>query len=49
MKKFSFEKLKDGVDTKARLGKIETAHGDIETPIFMPVGTAASVKSLNPH
>jgi queuine tRNA-ribosyltransferase len=48
MKNFNFTKLKDGVDTKARLGKIETAHGDIETPIFMPVGTAASVKSLNP-
>ena len=32
--------------TKARAGKIETAHGTIETPIFMPVGTAASVKGI---
>ncbi len=49
MKKFSFEKLQEGLNTKARLGRIETPHGQIETPIFMPVGTAASVKSLNPH
>ena len=32
--------------SKARLGLIETAHGNIETPIFMPVGTRGSVKSL---
>lgn len=33
-------------DGKARAGVIKTAHGEIETPIFMPVGTRASVKSL---
>jgi queuine tRNA-ribosyltransferase len=33
---------------KARAGKIETPHGVIETPVFMPVGTQASVKSLSP-
>ena len=32
--------------SKARAGLIETAHGTIETPIFMPVGTAASVKGI---
>lgn len=32
--------------TKARLGVISTAHGDIETPIFMPVGTRGAVKTL---
>ncbi len=32
---------------KARTGTIETAHGKIETPIFMPVGTAGTVKSVN--
>lgn len=32
--------------SKARLGQIETEHGVIETPIFMPVGTRASVKGL---
>lgn len=33
--------------SKARTGVIETAHGKIETPIFMPVGTAGTVKSIN--
>ena len=31
----------------ARAGKITTAHGEIETPIFMPVGTVASVKAVH--
>jgi queuine tRNA-ribosyltransferase len=35
-------------DGKARLGKLTTAHGIIETPIFMPVGTYGAVKSLAP-
>jgi queuine tRNA-ribosyltransferase len=30
----------------ARVGKLTTAHGEIETPVFMPVGTAATVKSV---
>jgi len=34
--------------SKARLGKLETAHGMVNTPIFMPVGTLASVKSVSP-
>jgi queuine tRNA-ribosyltransferase len=33
-------------DGSARLGKMNTAHGVIDTPVFMPVGTAASVKAL---
>ncbi len=33
--------------SKARAGEISTAHGKIETPIFMPVGTVASVKSVH--
>ena len=33
-------------DKNARLGKLSTAHGEINTPIFMPVGTAATVLSL---
>ena len=32
----------------ARLGRLETAHGEIETPAFMPVGTAGTVKALHP-
>src|SRR5438132_1162396 len=31
---------------RARTGVLETAHGPIETPVFMPVGTQASVKAL---
>ena len=36
-------------NSKARAGLIETDHGTIETPIFMPVGTAASVKAVHQH
>lgn len=46
MQKFKFELKKE--DGKARLGKITTAHGEIETPVFMPVGTRASIKTLSP-
>jgi queuine tRNA-ribosyltransferase len=47
VKKFKFELKKE--DGKARLGKITTAHGDIETPVFMPCGTRATVKTANPE
>ena len=42
----SFELVAD--DVGARLGRIETAHGVVETPAFMPVGTAATVKGMRP-
>ncbi|HVB98422.1 MAG TPA: tRNA guanosine(34) transglycosylase Tgt [Candidatus Dormibacteraeota bacterium] len=42
---FRFEILKTD-PSGARLGRLETPHGMIETPAFMPVGTAASVKGL---
>lgn len=45
---FKFELLKTAKDSKARLGKITTNHGEIETPIFMPVGTRATVKTMTP-
>jgi queuine tRNA-ribosyltransferase len=35
--------------SKARAGQMETAHGIIETPIFMPVGTAGTVKGVHQH
>ncbi|MFD2742624.1 tRNA guanosine(34) transglycosylase Tgt [Sphingobacterium populi] len=35
--------------SKARAGEMETAHGTIQTPIFMPVGTAATVKAVHMH
>jgi len=36
-------------DTGARTGRLKTAHGTIQTPIFMPVGTLGTVKSLSPE
>lgn len=36
-------------NSAARAGKIETAHGTIETPVFMPVGTAGAVKAVHIH
>ena len=44
----SFELLKTDEKTRARLGRLTLAHGVVETPIFMPVGTQASVKTLHP-
>jgi queuine tRNA-ribosyltransferase len=44
-----FELLKTDPGTKARLGRLTTAHGVVETPVFMPVGTQASVKALDPR
>ncbi len=35
------------ISTKARLGSLETDHGSIETPIFMPVGTLGTVKAVS--
>ena len=42
-----FDLLKKDPQTKARAGTITTDHGIIETPIFMPVGTVASVKGVH--
>jgi queuine tRNA-ribosyltransferase len=47
MDKPFFELLHEDSATQARLGVMHTDHGDIETPIFMPVGTQASVKTLD--
>jgi queuine tRNA-ribosyltransferase len=44
-----FELLKESKDSMARLGKITTPHGEIETPIFMPVGTRGTVKAMTPE
>lgn len=35
--------------SKARLGRLTTAHGEIETPVFMPVGTQGTVKTVTPR
>ncbi len=44
-----FELLKTDSSSKARRGRLTTAHGVIETPVFMPVGTQGSVKALDPR
>ena len=46
MNNCSFELIKECPHTGARAGILHTPHGDIETPIFMPVGTQATVKGL---
>src|SRR6201986_5629380 len=42
----NFELLAEDSNSQARAGLITTAHGQIETPIFMPVGTVGSVKAV---
>lgn len=44
----SFTLNKTCKDTQARRGRIETPHGAIETPVYMPVGTQATVKAMTP-
>ena len=46
---FSFEVLKTDPETGARAGIFHTPHGDIETPVYMPVGTQATVKGVLPR
>lgn len=44
-----YELLHECRQTSARYGKIHTPHGSFETPVFMPVGTLAAVKTLSPE
>lgn len=44
-----YELIKTCKQTGARLGRLHTPHGTIETPIFMPVGTLATVKAMSPE
>jgi queuine tRNA-ribosyltransferase len=46
---FNFEIVSASKTTKARAGLLQTARGVVETPVFMPVGTLATVKSLSPE
>jgi queuine tRNA-ribosyltransferase len=43
---FGFKLIKTDKGSRARLGVISTPHGEINTPIFMPVGTQATVKTM---
>ncbi|CAN2042310.1 tRNA-guanine transglycosylase [Candidatus Magnetomoraceae bacterium gMMP-15] len=46
---FNFSLIAKSTETNARAGIIETSHGSIKTPVFMPVGTLATVKTLSPE
>lgn len=45
----TYELIKKDSRTKARRGRVNTPHGPIETPVFMPVGTAGTVKAMKPE
>ena len=45
----SFERLATDSHSNARRGRLTTAHGEIDTPTFMPVGTQGSVKGVSPR
>jgi len=49
MKTFKFEILKKSKKSKARVGKLYTDHGIVNTPAFMPVGTQGTVKTMSPR
>ncbi|MCX7885423.1 MAG: tRNA guanosine(34) transglycosylase Tgt [Caloramator sp.] len=48
MEAIRYELIKKDERTGARLGKLHTPHGVIDTPVFMPVGTQATVKAMTP-
>ena len=45
----NFKIIKEDKSSNARIGIFETSHGKVETPIFMPVGTAGTVKGIHQH
>lgn len=47
--KLDFKVIKKDKNCQARVGKLTTNHGEINTPIFMPVGTQGTVKSMSPE
>ncbi len=49
MENFSYEVVKQDKNTGARAGILHTPHGDILTPVYMPVGTQATVKGVFPR
>ncbi len=49
MRPVTFELLHESKDSGARAGILHTPHGDIKTPVFMPVGTQATVKTMTPE
>ncbi|MFD2211018.1 tRNA guanosine(34) transglycosylase Tgt [Virgibacillus halophilus] len=49
MEPIKYEHIKTCKQTGARLGRVTTPHGSFETPMFMPVGTLATVKTMSPE
>lgn len=49
MSAIRYELIKTCKQTGARLGRVHTPHGSFETPVFMPVGTLATVKTMSPE
>ena len=49
MSALSFEILARDPTSHARRGRLRLPHGEVETPVFMPVGTQATVKAMTPH
>ena len=45
----TFDLIKTDNRTRARRGVLHTPHGDVQTPVFMPVGTQATVKAMKPE
>ena len=45
----TFDLYKTDTRTKARRGCLHTPHGDVQTPVFMPVGTQGTVKAMKPE
>jgi queuine tRNA-ribosyltransferase len=46
---FSFTVIAGSANSRARAGVLQTAHGSVDTPVFMPVGTLGSVKAVSPE
>ncbi|HVP36802.1 MAG TPA: tRNA-guanine transglycosylase, partial [Terriglobales bacterium] len=46
MNSFDFKIIKQDEKSPARIGLLSTTHGQVNTPVFMPVGTQASIKTL---
>lgn len=45
----TYELIKKDQNSKARMGRLHTPHGVVDTPVFMPVGTQATVKAMSPR
>lgn len=49
MSAVKYQLIKESKESMARLGRLQTPHGFVDTPVFMPVGTQATVKAMSPR